>query len=108
MAESDGVDGRHKAGHDSGGRSINSDRYKSHSVISGFCNTMLDRSEFPAAGRDVYGHVATPPGPPPLLSDRASMRKDLIRNQLDQCHPDDREAAEQESSASSATVEGRA
>jgi hypothetical protein len=29
MAEPDGVDGRHKAGHDSGGRSINSNRYKS-------------------------------------------------------------------------------
>jgi hypothetical protein len=29
MAESDGVDGRHKAGHDGAGRSINGDRYKS-------------------------------------------------------------------------------
>jgi hypothetical protein len=33
MAESDGVDGRHKAGHDSGGRSINSNRYKSPIVV---------------------------------------------------------------------------
>ena len=29
MAEPDGVDGRHKAGHDGGGRSINSYRDKS-------------------------------------------------------------------------------
>jgi hypothetical protein len=28
MAEPDDVDGRHKAGHDCGGRSINSCRYK--------------------------------------------------------------------------------
>ena len=40
-AKPDGVDGRHKAGHDGGGRPINSHRYKSH--------FLLGRSSKPAA-----------------------------------------------------------
>ena len=34
MAEPDDVDGRHKAGHDCGGRSLNSDRYKSQHFLA--------------------------------------------------------------------------
>jgi hypothetical protein len=41
MAEPDGVDGRHKAGHDSGGRSINSARYKSLPIFLDKIRNML-------------------------------------------------------------------
>jgi hypothetical protein len=36
MAQPDGVDGRHKAGHDGGGRSINGFRYKGQDTVSAF------------------------------------------------------------------------
>jgi hypothetical protein len=57
MTESDSVDGRHKAGHDGGGRSINSNRYKSPIFLKP-ASPPADRAFAPGTPSDLMNRIA--------------------------------------------------
>jgi hypothetical protein len=70
MAEPDDVGGRHKAGHDCGGRSINSDRYKSRQSIAEKQKARYTLPHDQSRRPHRPDHVRSVPGPFPPKGER--------------------------------------